>query len=192
MKEIDSFQSLKDELAKNESVWLLLYRKGSEQSDCAYKNLSELTPEPIQKVLCSADVNHVRDIHLEYEVTGVPSLLCFEKGKLKNIVRGCQTPEQYKNLAVQAGAVSKENVTSKARKNVLVYTTPTCSWCTAVKRHFQEHGIAYREINVAADEKAATEMMKKSGQQGVPQTEINGRMVVGFDKATINNLLEIN
>ena len=192
MKEIDSFQSLKNELVKNESVWLLLLKKGSEQSDCASKNYSMLASEPMKKVLCLADVNHVRDVHREYGITGVPSLLCFEKGKLKNIVKGCQNPEQYKNLAMQAGAVSKENVTSKAHKNVIVYTTPTCSWCTAVKRHFQEHGIAYREINVAADQKAAAEMMKKSGQQGVPQTEINGRMVVGFDKATINSLLEIN
>jgi glutaredoxin-like YruB-family protein len=80
----------------------------------------------------------------------------------------------------------------KPSKNVVVYTTPTCSWCTTVKRHLQENGIQYREINVAADQKAAEEMVRKSGQQGVPQTEINGQIVVGFDKTRINSLLGLN
>ena len=54
------------------------------------------------------------------------------------------------------------------------------------------HGIRYREINVAADQKAAEEMVRKSGQQGVPQTDINGQIVVGFDKTKLNSLLGIN
>jgi len=192
MKEIDSFKSLKNELSENENLWLLLYKKGSDQSDCAYVNLSKLSAESKDKMLCIADVNHVRDIHQEYGISSVPTLLNFEKGKLKNTIKGCQNPAQYKNIVEQAGAVPKENVTSKTQKTVIVYTTPTCSWCTAVKRHFQEKGIAYHEINVAADENAAIRMMQKSGQQGVPQTEINGQMVVGFDKARINSLLGIN
>ena len=80
----------------------------------------------------------------------------------------------------------------KAAKNVTVYTTPTCSWCTTVKRYLNENGIHYREIDVAADQKAAEEMVKKSGQQGVPQTDINGQVVVGYDKTKINMLLGIN
>jgi len=56
----------------------------------------------------------------------------------------------------------------------------------------QENGIQYREVNVAADQKAAEAMVRKSGQQGVPQTEINGQIIVGFDKTRINSLLGIN
>ncbi|MCK3685053.1 thioredoxin family protein [Maribellus sp. YY47] len=192
MKEIDSFNSLKNELAGNENLWLLLMKKGSDQSDCAYRNFAALSSEVKDKTLCVTDVNTVRDIHQEFGINSVPTLLSFERGKLKNTVKGCQLTAQYKNIVEHIGTVSKENVTSKAVKNVIVYTTPTCSWCTAVKRHFQENGIAYREINVAADQDAAMRMMQKSGQQGVPQTEINGQMVVGFDKAKINRLLEIN
>ena len=54
-----------------------------------------------------------------------------------------------------------------------------------------QHQVSYREINVAADTSAAEAMVRKSGQQGVPQTEINGQMIVGFDKPRINQLLEI-
>ncbi|MFV0590953.1 MAG: glutaredoxin domain-containing protein [Draconibacterium sp.] len=192
MKEINSFKLLKNVLAENESLWLLLFKKGSEHSDCAHKNFSTLASEAEDITLYTADVNQVRDIHQQYGITSVPTLLNFENGKLKNTVKGCMNPDQYKNIIRHAGVVSKENVTSKTTKNVTVYTTPTCSWCTVVKRHFQENGITYREINVAADQNAAAEMMKKSGQQGVPQTEINGQMVVGFDIAKINNLLGIN
>ena len=53
------------------------------------------------------------------------------------------------------------------------------------------HQVRYREINVASDTAAAEAMVRKSGQQGVPQTEINGQMIVGFDKNRINQLLEI-
>lgn len=192
MKEINSFKSLKSELIENEKLWLLLFKKSSDQSDCALKNLSMLSNEFNDKAIYLADVNKVRDIHQKYGITSVPTLLCFEHGKLKNTIKGCQNQEQYKNIIEQNHVVAKESLTSETQKNVIVYTTPTCSWCTAVKRHFQENGIAYSEINVAADQNAATRMIQKSGQQGVPQTEINGQMVVGFDKTKINSLLGIN
>jgi len=72
-----------------------------------------------------------------------------------------------------------------------VYTTPTCTWCNTIKTYFKEKNINFTEINVAADPSRAEEMVRKSGQQGVPQTDINGQVVVGFDKQRINELLEI-
>jgi glutaredoxin-like YruB-family protein len=74
---------------------------------------------------------------------------------------------------------------------VTVYTTPTCTWCTTLKTYLDQQGVRYQEVNVAADTSAAEAMVRKSGQQGVPQTEINGQMIVGFDKPRINQLLEI-
>ena len=72
-----------------------------------------------------------------------------------------------------------------------MYSTPTCTWCTTLKSYLDQKQIRYREINVASDTSAAEAMVRKSGQQGVPQTEINGQMIVGFDKIRINQLLEI-
>lgn len=192
MKEIKSLESLKEVLQLNEKVWLLLYKKGSSQSDCAFTSFEKAGQDLSKENLISADVNEVRDIHPEYGITSVPTLLQFEKGTLKKMIKGCHQPEQFKAAIEETTYVSKLGEDNKPQKNVVVYTTPTCSWCTAVKRHLDANRIKYREVNVAADMKAAEAMVKKSGQQGVPQTEINGQIIVGFDKNRINSLLGIN
>lgn len=192
MKQISNLSELKSLTQINEKVWLLLYKKGSEQSDCAFENFSKTERNEKSEVICSANVNEVSDIHAEFNITSVPSLLYFENNNLKNVIKGCHNPEQFNAIFDKSVFVVTGSNNEKPRKNVVVYTTPTCSWCTTIKRHLQENGIQYREVNVAADQKAAEEMVRKSGQQGVPQTEINGQIIVGFDKTRINSLLGIN
>jgi len=192
MKQISQLTELKSLMQSNEKVWLLLYKQGSEQSDCAMDNFSKIKRTDKNEVLCFADVNNVRDIHPEYNISSVPSLLYFENRTLKNVTKGCHKTEQFNAIFDKSVFVVTRSHNEKPRKNVTVYTTPTCSWCTTIKRHLQENGIQYREVNVAADQKAAEEMVRKSGQQGVPQTEINGQIIVGFDKTRINSLLGIN
>ena len=192
MKQVSGLPELKLLNQSSEKVWLLLYKKGSEQSDCAFDNFSKLNRNLNGEILCAANVNEVRDIHSEYKITSVPSLLYFEKNTLKNVIKGCYKPEQLIAIFDKSVFSTPAAGIEKPRKNVVVYTTPTCSWCTTIKRHLQENGIQYREVNVAADQKAAEEMVRKSGQQGVPQTEINGQIIVGFDKTRINSLLGIN
>ena len=192
MKKIGSLNELKEVIQPNENAWLLLYKKGSSQSDCAFENYQEAASKADKTVLFYADVNEVRDIHPEYKITSVPSLLNFEKGTLKNVIKGCHQPEQFSTIFEKVAFVSAGNTEEKPQKNVTVYTTPTCTWCNTIKRHLQEHGVRYREIDVSADQKAAEEMVRKSGQQGVPQTDINGQIIVGFDKNRINSLLGIN
>lgn len=192
MKEVFNINDLKSEMQSKEKVWLLLYKKGSEQSNCAFDNFSKIVRTDKNEMLCTADVSEVRDIHPKFSITSVPSLLYFENGSLKNVIKGCHSSEQLTAIFDKSVFVAGTSNSEKPRKNVTVYTTPTCSWCTTIKRHLQENGIQYREVNVAADQKAAEEMVRKSGQQGVPQTEINGQIIVGFDKTRINSLLGIN
>lgn len=73
---------------------------------------------------------------------------------------------------------------------ITIYTTPTCSYCTMAKNWFKEKGIKYTEYNVARDLKKADEMVKKSGQMGVPVLDVNGRIIVGFDKPKIESALK--
>ncbi len=192
MKQISNINELKNELQTGEIGWLLLYKKGSVQSDCAFENFTEAEKNVKEGVLLNADVNVVKDIHPEYNITSVPTLLYFEKGVLKNVVKGCHKPEQFNAIFEKNAFVAAVTEEKKPQRNVTVYTTPTCTWCNAIKRHLDHYGVHYREINVAADQKAAEEMVKKSGQQGVPQTDINGQIVIGFDKTRINSLLGIN
>lgn len=74
---------------------------------------------------------------------------------------------------------------------VTIYTTPTCAFCKMTKEFFQEHNVAYEEKNVAADAAAREEMVKKSGMMSVPVVDIDGELVVGFDKEKLSKLLGI-
>ncbi len=74
-------------------------------------------------------------------------------------------------------------------KKVTIYSTPTCVYCRMAKDFFTQNGIAYTEHNVVVDEKAREEMFAKSHQMGVPVIDVEGKIVVGFDKKTLQDLL---
>lgn len=73
---------------------------------------------------------------------------------------------------------------------VKIYSTPTCPWCAIAKEYLKSKGIEFEDIDVSKDEKAAMEMIQKSGQMGVPVIEIDGEIVIGFDKKAIDEKLE--
>ncbi len=75
-------------------------------------------------------------------------------------------------------------------QKIIIYTTPTCPYCQQAKAFFKEKGLNYEEKNVAADQTAAQEMIEKSGQMGVPVIEIDGQIIVGFDRAELEKALE--
>ena len=72
---------------------------------------------------------------------------------------------------------------------VKVYSTKTCPWCVKVKDFLRSKGVKFEDIDVGADAKAAQEMIQKSGQMGVPVSEINGKIIVGYDKEAIEEAL---
>lgn len=74
---------------------------------------------------------------------------------------------------------------------VIMFTTPTCSFCNNAKRYFREKNIRFTEVDVARDPKAAEDMLRRTGQRGVPVILINNRPIVGFDIPRINSLLNI-
>ena len=73
---------------------------------------------------------------------------------------------------------------------IKVFSTPTCPYCHMLKDYLKDKKVEFEDIDVAADQEAAQEMIKKSGQMGVPQIEINGKIIVGFDKPAIEKELE--
>lgn len=72
---------------------------------------------------------------------------------------------------------------------VKVYSTPTCPYCKLAKDYLKEKNIAFEDIDVAANSDAAQDMVKKSGQMGVPVLEINGQIIVGWNKSAIEEAL---
>ena len=75
---------------------------------------------------------------------------------------------------------------------VIVYSTPSCPWCHKVKEYLTEKKVVFTDINVAEDEAKAQEMMDKSGQLAVPVVDINGKIIIGFDKPAIDLALNLS
>jgi glutaredoxin-like YruB-family protein len=188
---VSSLEELKLKISNEKRSYLLIYKKGSEQSDKAYQNLIDAASDSTDIGIFTADVNKVRDIHPEYSVSSAPALLEFKGNEFRNTYKGAHDPLYYKGLIDNAVYVAKAEKEGRKVKQVTVYTTPTCSWCTTLKSYLNKSGIRYSEVDVSKNEQAAREMVQRSGQQGVPQTLIGGEMVIGFDKAKINRLLEI-
>ena len=75
--------------------------------------------------------------------------------------------------------------------NITIYSTPTCPFCKQVKDFFKKHDIEYKDIDVSVNQEAAQEMIQKSSQMGVPVIDIDGDILIGFDKEKLSELLHI-
>lgn len=73
---------------------------------------------------------------------------------------------------------------------VKVYSTPACPYCRMVKDFLKDRGVDFEDIDISEDEEAVKELFLKSGRFDVPQTEINGKMILGFNKKALEKELE--
>ena len=86
-----------------------------------------------------------------------------------------------------ARKTDKQN--DKKQPRVIIFTTPTCTYCNAAKHYLRQHGVKFREVDVSRDQAAARDMVRRSGSMGVPVLDIGGKIVRGFDRAKIDELL---
>ena len=86
--------------------------------------------------------------------------------------------------------MAKKAAKSKTSK-VKIYTTITCPWCVKTKEFFKANNIKYQEINVTENEKERNEMFEKSGQFGVPVIDVDGTIIVGYDKEALKKALSL-
>jgi glutaredoxin-like YruB-family protein len=156
---------------------------------------------PVFEAFCKAhpeldvhlvDLDRVRDVHRRLGVTLAPTVLLMRDGAVHQQLVGVQTDADYQAALLphtrpapgpQAGA------TAHPSHRVLVYTGPGCSWCTRVKAYLRQRNVSFTEIDVSLEPAQAQALVRKTGQTGVPQLDIDGRYVVGFDKARIDALL---
>jgi len=75
--------------------------------------------------------------------------------------------------------------------NVKVYSTSSCSYCVMVKEFLKKNDIQFENIDVGINREAGKEMMNKSGQMGVPVLDIDGQIIVGFDRDAISKALNL-
>ena len=75
-------------------------------------------------------------------------------------------------------------------KEIKVYSTQTCPWCFKVKDYLKSKGVKYTEIDVSKSSEAVEELVEKSGQMGVPVLDSGGKIIIGFDRAAIDQELD--
>ena len=74
---------------------------------------------------------------------------------------------------------------------VILYGTSHCPWCHKTCEFLQEHKVKFSDVNVEEDQKSRKDMIKKSGQLGVPVVDIDGNIIVGFDESALKKYLKI-
>ncbi|MBN2522850.1 MAG: hypothetical protein JXB24_06225 [Bacteroidales bacterium] len=154
MIQIYSYSEFISRMTVFEKAYLLLFKKGKENSDCAFTNIQSAEAKVKDVQIYYADVNSVRDIHIKYELSTVPVLLKFSKGELINVVKGCNDTSHYK-------ALFEENLPRAER----------------------QRNIFYFDIDLSRDHRAAEELVKRSGQMAVHQTDINGEIMSALIKS---------
>lgn len=131
-----------------------------------------------------------------FHITSIPTIGIFQNGKLVNTLIGVRPEQGYVSAldALLSPAASKPagEQASGRKHTVVVFSTPTCPWCSRLKAYLKQHKVAFRDVDVSRDTAAARDMVSRSGQMGVPQAWIDGQVVVGFDRARVDSLLGLS
>lgn len=95
-------------------------------------------------------------------------------------------------MQLKVKEMSKERKKEKEQKKlqIKVYSSPTCPYCHKAKDFLKEKNVEFEDIDVSANQKAAHEMIEKSGQMGVPVIDINGKIIIGFDQQAMEEALK--
>lgn len=184
---LDHFNKLLD---RHASLFLVLfYTAQSQKSLQALGALEKLKEEQEDLPVYKVEASSVRDIHPKYDIHSVPTLIVFRDGRPTEIITGVQTTNFYENILKTPAGIG--SVADGSGPRVTVYTTPSCPYCNMVKQYLDQHQVAYTEVDVAADQKAARELVQRTGQQGVPQTEIDGSFVIGYNTKELDKHLNL-
>jgi glutaredoxin-like YruB-family protein len=178
--------------AQQEHSDFLVLAFWGEFSDAAQRALAELegfSKEQDHVPVYVVDVQEVSGLHKELAVERVPTVLAIEKGKVTRSVEGVQSARFYAVHFAGARASRGQGTGAAARRSVVVYSGPGCPACGQLKTYLRRSGVAFREVDISRDAHAADRIARRSGQMAVPQTDINGRLVVGFDRAALDRLL---
>ena len=189
-EKINSREHLDELIAEKRELFLLLfYSPSSQKSLISYQALEQLKRNHTEIDVFTVDVSMIGDIHPLFNIRSVPTVLVFRNGNQAEIISGVQTEGFYAELLRKRNRSGIGEDSSSHR--VTVYSTPTCPYCTAVKQYLDGKNIDYDEVDVAADPNAAQDLVSRTGQQGVPQTEIDGSFVIGYNTKELDRLLEL-
>lgn len=172
-----------------EFLVLVFYANFSSHSKRALSEIERFSKENKQIPIHIIDVERVKGIHKQFGVEKVPTALSLQKGKVSQRVEGVESAKYYTH--VFSGIYSSRYKKGKkaVSHRVIVYSGPGCPACGTAKAYLRRRGVHFRVIDVSRDQHAAERLFRRSGQMAVPQIDIDGHLVVGFNQAKIERLL---
>jgi glutaredoxin len=183
---IDELTALKKKHAS--FLALLFYSDSSERSKEALALLTNIKRQKPQMPIAAVNASKTRDIHPRFGITSVPTVITMKRDRLVKKVEGLQQRGIYEALFADAPRKRADGSEAPPMR-VTVYSSPTCPPCGVVKAYLRKKSVPFRVIDISRDEHGAQEIMNRTGSAAVPQTDINGTVVIGADMARIDELL---
>jgi len=190
IEDLDHLEQVKKK--HRDFLMIAFWGQFSESAKRALGEWEEFAAEHEEIPLYVVDVERVKGAHKEFQVRSVPTVISLKEGELLNKVEGVESARFYGvRFAGAAPRRAGGGGTGRVPRRVVVYSGPSCPACSQLKSYLRRHGVSYREVDISRDQSAAQRIARRSGQMAVPQTDIDGRLVVGFDKTKLDPLLGI-
>jgi len=187
---IDNHQHLAEVQDKHKELLVLLfYGTFSPAAARALAELEQFSAQDGHTPVFALDVEKVKGAHKQFDVTTVPTVVALRKGAVAHRLEGVESAQFYARLFSGARPTAYTAKKGAAPRRVIVYSGPGCPACGSAKAYLRRIGVHFREIDIARDQHEARKLVRRSGQMAVPQIDIDGRLIVGFDRAKIDRLL---
>jgi len=172
-----------------EFLILVFYGNFSSVSKRALAELENFSKENKEVPIYVIDVEKVKGVHKQFGVENVPTVLALEKEKITRRIEGVESAQFYTRILYGANSLPYKSGKKAVSHRVVVYSGPGCPACGTAKAYLRRRGINFRVVDIARDQHAAERLVRRSGQMAVPQIDIDGHLIVGFDQAKIDRLL---
>ena len=172
-----------------EFLILVFYANFSSSAKRALTELENFSRENKEVPVYIIDVEKVKGIHKQFGVTNVPTVLVLEKEKVVRKIEGVESAQFYARILAGAAPSWHKGGEKTISHRVVVYSGLGCPACGTAKAYLRRRGVSFREIDISRDQHVAERLVRRSGQMAVPQIDIDGHLVVGFDQAKIDRFL---
>ena len=187
IKDYEHFKQVQDK--HKEFLVLVFYANFSSASKRALAELENFSKENEEIPVYVVDVEKLKGVHKQFGVVNVPTVLALEKEKVTRRIEGVESAQFYARILSGAHPSRRKKGEKGISHRVIVYSGSGCPACGTAKAYLRRQGIRFRDIDIARDQHAAERLVRRSGQMAVPQIDIDGHLVVGFDQAKIDRLL---
>jgi glutaredoxin-like YruB-family protein len=173
----------------NEFLVLVFYADFSSAAKRALTEVEQFSRENKEVPIYVIDVVKVKGVHKLFGVKNVPTVVAVQKSKVTQKIEGVQSAQFYARIFAGVHSSYYKPGKKTVAHSVIVYSGPGCPACGTAKAYLRRRGIRFKEIDVSRDQQAADNLVRRSGQMAVPQIDIDGHLIVGFNQVKIDQLI---